>query len=52
MGEKRKGGRIGEEVYGREMVEIRGDTVKQKGKSNQTFHSKTSCSFLSYNCLL
>ena len=46
-GEKRKEGRIGEEVYGREMVEIRGDTVKHKGKVTKIFIQKKTSSVLS-----
>ena len=34
---------LGGEDEAEETMEIRGDTVKHKGKSNQTFHSKTSC---------
>ena len=36
---------LGGEDEAEETMEIRGDTVKHKGKSNQTFQSKTSSSF-------
>ena len=37
---------LGGEDEAEETMEIRGDTVKHKGKSNQTFHSKNIIRFL------
>ena len=41
---------LGGEDEAEETMEIRGDTVKHKGKSNQTFHSKNYL-LLVYICL-
>ena len=40
---------LGGEDEAEETMEIRGDTVKHKGKSNQTFHSKNIMLFFPYN---